>query len=299
MGTSKPKIKHDNKMEASNQNIKLECKPKNGVDSLEGEQLNDISFQMKNSICKIEVDKPKKIVGTGFFCIIPSSVDRLTSFTVLITCNHVLDDNNLAQGSEIKFTLDNENIKKSIVINNSRRIYTSKKKDITIIEIDHEKDNINFNAFLKVDDTIYKDDLNEQYQNKSVYVIHYQNGKTAKYSLGISTVISDDQKYDISHNCATEEGSSGSPIIKLKNYGVIGIHIGSLNNINRGNFLKIPIEEFNIKNKHIDKDVELTDMTLGKTNDSILNNKDRQSITKRSFSYQTKPEEGNFYVSKY
>jgi V8-like Glu-specific endopeptidase len=148
---------------------------------------------------------------------------------------------------EIKLTLDNDKITKSIVINNSRKIYTSKEKDITIIEIDHEKDNINFDAFLNVDENIYKDDLNEKYQNESVYIIHYENGKKAKYSLGIIRNISDD-KININHNCATEEGSSGSPIINLQNYGVIGIHRGFFNKINKGILLKIPIEEFNIYN---------------------------------------------------
>jgi hypothetical protein len=233
MGVSRPKMKLESK-------IKVTPYP------LDSRQMDDISFQMKNCICKIEVDKPKKIVGTGFFCKIPSS-DRLRLLTVLITCNHVLDENNLAQGSEIKFTLDNEKIKKSIVINNSRKIYTSKEKDITIIEIDHEKDNINFDAFLNVDDNIYKDDLNEKYQNESVYIIHYENGNTAKHSLGIITNIFDD-KIKINHNCSTEEGSSGSPIINLENYGVIGIHRGFFNKINQGILLKIPIEEFNIYN---------------------------------------------------
>jgi hypothetical protein len=231
MGVSRPKMKLESK-------IKVTPYP------LDSRQMDDISFQMKNCICKIEVDKPKKIVGTGFFCKIPSS-DRLRLLTVLITCNHVLDENNLAQGSEIKFTLDDGKIKKSIVINNSRRIYTSKEKDITIIEIDHQKDNINFDAFLNVDDNIYKDDLNEKYKKKSEYIIHYENGKTVKYSPGIITNITEDKINNINLNCITEEGSSGSPIINLQNYGVIGIHRGSLNKINKGIILKNPIEEFN------------------------------------------------------
>ena len=122
--------------------------------------------------------------------------------------------------------------------------------------------------------------------------------------LYVITNITEDKIKNINHNCTTEEGSSGSPIINLQNYGVIGIHRGFLNKINKGILLKIPIEEFNgnIKNEPIDKDRELTDVkedTLIKTNDSSLNNKGSQLIIKRSFSNQTKPEVGNFYVSKY
>ena len=95
---------------------------------------------------------------------------------------------------------------------------------------------------------MYKDDLNEKYKKKSVYIIHYKNGKTVKYSPGIITNITEDKINNINLNCITEEGSSGSPIINLQNYGVIGIHRGFFNKINKGILLKIPIEEFNIYN---------------------------------------------------
>ena len=69
MGLSGSKIKHESKIPG-------------GIKSLDSKQFDDIKFQIKNCICKIEVDKPKKILGTGFFCKIPSS-DRLRLITVL------------------------------------------------------------------------------------------------------------------------------------------------------------------------------------------------------------------------
>ena len=295
-------------MGGSGSQIQPESKAIGGIDSLDPKQMKDILFQMENCICKIYNERENK-VGTGFFCKIPFP-NKSKNLYVLITCNHVLDKNNLTQGTEIKFTLNDDTITKKIVINNSRRIYTrtlkENEKDITMIEIDPEKDNINLDAFLNFDENIYKDNLYDIYKNKSVYVIHYEDGKTKKYSPGLINSISDN-KITINHNCTTKEGSSGGPIINLKDYGVIGIHKGFLNNINKGTLLKIPIDEFKELRKN--EDPKLPDVkkpTLGKTNDSFSTNQTNplslysqgnQPIKKINSSYQTKIEVGNFYVS--
>ena len=233
MGTSSSKIKPENKRIGV-------------VGSLDNMQLEHILFQMKNCICKIKLGKENR-VATGFFCKIPFP-DQFHSLPVLITINLILDINYIARGMEIKFTLDNDKITKSIIINNSRRIYTSeyKEKDITIIEINPLKDNINFDAFLNVDENIFNVDLIDIYKNKSVYVIYYEDGKTTKYSQGLITSISVDN-INIRHNCPTGAGSYGAPIINLQNFRVIGIHKGFAHNRNVkvGTLLKIPIEEFN------------------------------------------------------
>ena len=278
MGTAKPVYKP-------------QCKTKDGVDSLEDWKIEKILFQMKNCICKIKVKE--NTFGTGFFCKIPFP-DRFNFWPVLITCNHVLDENSLALDSKIEFTLDNDKLKKSIVINNSRRIYTSKDKDITIIEINPQDDNINYDAFLNVDDNIYKDNLVDIYNNKSVYVIHYEEGKTKKKSPGIIISISDD-KFNIKHNCTTKDGSSGSPIINLENFGVMGIHKGSsnpkaLNQINFGTLLKIPIDEFN--NSESKPIIQSIPKKI-----STYQTKTETRNFKKISSYQTKTETGNFYVS--
>ena len=258
---------------------KPQCKTKEGFDSLDDQQMEKILFQMKNCICKIKIKE--KLFGTGFFCKIPFP-DRFNFLPVLITCHHVIDENSLTQGSEIKFTLDNDNIKKSIVIDNSRRIYTNNDKDITIIQINPEEDEINYDAFLNVDDNIYKNN-DDIYINKSVYAIHYEEGKKKKKSPGIITIISED-KFNFKHNCTTKDGSSGAPIINLENFGVMGIHKGSSkpedkNKINYGTLLKIPIDEFNELHKNSESKPII------------------QSIPKEISSYQTKTETGNFYVS--
>ena len=49
----------------------------------------------------------------------------------------------------------------------------------------------------------------------------------------------------------TDKGSSGSPIINLKNNKVIGIHLKEENNFNIGLFLNYPIQEFINKKKNL------------------------------------------------
>ena len=54
--------------------------------------------QANKSICKI--DENEKIKGTGFLCLIPNpNIDHLLK--VLITCNHVLNENDLKKGNKI------------------------------------------------------------------------------------------------------------------------------------------------------------------------------------------------------
>ena len=56
--------------------------------------------------------------------------------------------------------------------------------------------------------------------------------------------IYEDKKYNFNHKCSTEGGSSGSPILNLKNK-LIGIHKETdNNNKNKGTFLNFPIKEF-------------------------------------------------------
>ena len=58
------------------------------------------------------------------------------------------------------------------------------------------------------------------------------------------------QDQNICHLCSTENGSSGSPILSLQNFKVIGIHFGSSHlKFNKGTLIKYPIIKFFEKNK--------------------------------------------------
>ena len=197
--------------------------------------------QMKQSICKICKEDGSK--GTGFFCNIPLPNKKL--LPVLITNEHVISKNEINNKKLIKITLDNDKKYLNIPITESRKVYTSKKYDITMIEIKPEKDKIN--NFLSVDPDIYKDQniLETTYKNKSIYILNYLKGENIHVSYGL---ISEVSKIQIYHLCNTDTGSSGSPILSLNTFKVIGVHKGSPRNSsqknNVGTFIKYAIEEF-------------------------------------------------------
>ena len=192
--------------------------------------------QMKNSICKIE---NKNGDGTGFFC-------QILNKKLLITNNHIINEELIKNNKIIKVTLNDNKIRKDIKI---KDYYTSEKYDTTIFEI--EEGNI---KYLEIDDEIFDENIN--IYNKSIYVIQYPKyGNEQKAAVSYGTLNEIEDEYNIIHYCSTDNGSSGSPIIKLSNKKIIGIHKESTKfNYNRGTLLKYPINEFlNERNTKINK----------------------------------------------
>ena len=208
------------------------------------EGTENILYQMKNSICKIINNDGNK--GTGFFCRIPYN-DKL--LTVLVTSNHVLNENYLENNKKIELTLNDGKKVKILELDNSRIKYTNKELDVTFIEIKSSKDKIVH--FLDIDENI-NTDLENYYINKSIYILHYPKGTLVNVSYGLSNKIIED---NINHLCSTEEGSSGAPILLLDSFRVIGIHKGAArnrsSNFNFGTFIKSAIKLFNKKNDSI------------------------------------------------
>ena len=91
-----------------------------------------------------------------------------------------------------------------------------------------------------------------EYENESIYILNYIDGENIYSSYGLLNSIDD---FKISHKCNTDNGSSGSPILSLKNNKVIGVHYGFTQHtfkINLGTFLLKPIIEFQqISNSNI------------------------------------------------
>lgn len=187
--------------------------------------------------------------GTGFFCEITLS-DHKNKFYALITNNHVLEYKDISKGKKIKISINDGAIYKTIYLDDSRITFTIEKPlDITIIEIIKE-DKISQDCFLEIDDEIFEEkDLTKFFQ-KNIYLIHYPKGNNVEYSTGKIKNISLDN-YTLQHFCESDIGSSGSPIINLNNFKVLGIHKGSKegDNFNLGTFLKGPIEIFLEKNE--------------------------------------------------
>ena len=200
--------------------------------------------QMTRNICKFKIGGKQ---GTGFFCKIPFP-DLNNMQRVLITNNHIIDENILNnENSKISIKIKEEH--KSKIINlDGRKKYTDKEFDITIIEI---KDSDNINNYLELDNSIINDiidnkNLNEEYLDKTIYIIQYPEGELS-VSYGVLQNIANDKKYNFYHKCCTKEGSSGSPVLNLNNK-LVGIHKernkGYENRYNIGLFLNYPIKKF-------------------------------------------------------
>ena len=143
---------------------------------------------------------------------------------VFITNNHILGKELLYKNdAKIKIDIKEEIEIKEIELNN-RMKYTNEEYDTTIIEI-KEEDNIK--NYLKLDDIIINDIINninknKEYINKTIYIIQYPKGELS-VSYGILDQIYEDKKYNFNHKCSTRGGSSGSPILNINNK-LIGIH---------------------------------------------------------------------------
>jgi hypothetical protein len=116
-----------------------------------------ILSQMKSSVCKIYLDNGNK--GTGFFCKIPYP-DNTNLKPFLVTNNHVIDESYLNKDKSFEITINNDKIKKKLIIGN-RIKYTSKIYDTTIIEIYEDKDNIK--DFLQLDFNLNEDNCSNNY----------------------------------------------------------------------------------------------------------------------------------------
>ena len=197
------------------------------------EQTNKIINQLNTCVCKI--NKSNGDNATGFFCKIPFSYSFLP---VLITNNHVLNEEDIKINRIIKFSLKDGQIEKKLIINESRITFTNKDLDVTIIEIIPKIDGIN--DFLEIDGTINELNLKEKIKD-TIYILQYPEGKTS-YSYGVLKDESNSQ--DIFYSCSTSEGSSGAPILNLINNKIIGVHKGSKASLNIGTLMKFIIDAF-------------------------------------------------------
>ena len=191
-----------------------------------------INSGYEKKVCKIKYGIKN---GTGFLCIIPSN-----GMKVLLTCNHVLDEDFVDKCKKkekkeeneksLELLFDVEEKKEKIYINLNidryRYIFTDKILDFTLIEILDEIDKINGENFLEVDENYNT----QQYNEEEIYVPQFtKENENIDFSLGKikgfkwPNFISDDK-------LQTDFGSSGSPIILKKNNKVIGLHIGKNSN---------------------------------------------------------------------
>ena len=142
----------------------------------------------------------KILNGTGFFCkiILPNSLKILPVF---ITCNHVLNEEQIKSLNEIEVSLNDGNKNITIKMDKLKIIYTNPDLDITIIQIRYNE-YPEFNTFLDIDEDALKENSYENFKGKSIHLLQYPKG-ISKYSLGTIKAISE-EKYIIQHSCASE-----------------------------------------------------------------------------------------------
>ena len=182
------------------------------ISPLRNDQILKINEQMTKSLCAIDLGKAK---GTGFFCKIPFP-DNQNLLPTLITCNHLLNEEYINKNKTILIFLNNRNEKREILMEN-RITYTNRELDITIIEIKTEKDNIN--NFLELEK------FDKDLQKLSVYFLQYAKGEECLVSFGIIRAI---KEKDVIHDCWSDFGSAGGPIISSIDGKAIAIHKGSI-----------------------------------------------------------------------
>ena len=192
---------------------------------------------MTNCICKV---KNNQLIGTGFFCRIPYKNN--TKINVLITSYQIINEFYFNQNNQINLLINDYNELKVINLDPSRKIYTSKTYNTTLIEL-KECDNIN--NYLELDDNLFSNNIKSLFENESIYILQYLNVGKASVSYGTLNQLNG---YNINHGCYNESCSNGAPILNLTNNKVIGITLETqgmiMNNYNAGVILKYPLEEF-------------------------------------------------------
>ena len=198
--------------------ITNEKKIKNG-ENLSAKNMGKISDKSKKSICEIKCDDG---YGTGFFCILRYP-DKNNKIYCLINNYHVIDNDMINYKEYIEIIMDNKEIR--INLNNKRKIWRNEFIDFTCIEIKMEDNIIEEIDPFEINDNCYNEKYNnESYNNKGIILASIGSSKEIEIPQGIFYYIEDNIYFY--HDCNTEGGFSGGPIILINNLSIIGIHKG-------------------------------------------------------------------------
>ena len=216
------------------------------TEPISGVQLGIITEQMKKKFCKIYMANGE--YGSGFFCLIPFSDDKLKQLPVLFTNNSVLGENDIKNGETIKFSVENDNATKEIFIDSTRKTYTNKSFDTTIVEL--KSDEIEENSYLEIDDISFNSSIEKNdYESKEIYIIQLNDKGECSFSTGVAK-ISENNINNIIYPYSSSKRYLGGAILSLFYFKVVGICKESSNNkYNKGTLIQAPLEEFKNLNK--------------------------------------------------
>ena len=190
-------------------------------------------LKMEESMCKISFERLEENnikVGTasGFFC----EIDKIKDFPFkygLFTNYHVLNEYNLKKENiNIEFYSKSSYKKKKIKLDDKRKIFTNQNMDYTCIEIRKSDD---IKTFFKIDPLLFTDNK-IKIINSDIFILQYPKCNELSFSFSCGKILSLDDN-QILHTASTDNGSSGSPIIRRckENY-IIGLHYGGIKNEN-------------------------------------------------------------------
>ena len=157
-----------------------EIKIKDQPEALTMKQDAKIAEQQVKSLCRIKIGDNE---GSGFLCRIPDAENK-----VLITCNHVLNQEQIKPGEEITIYFTNKEGDrnfKTIKIDESRTTYTINKPngedvDVTIIELRPDEDKLNDQEFIEIDKNLMDENVKAPYKGEDVYAILFKGKELAR-----------------------------------------------------------------------------------------------------------------------
>ena len=214
--------------------------------------------EIEKCICKI-IRKTK--TGTGFFCEVP-----IKNIKLLITNNHVIDELYLEKGNKISYMISENEIEiyNEIDLEKERYKLTNKELDFTIIEIIKED---NIQNFLKINTEHYKTE-------DEIFSYQYAGGVQLGFSFG---KILENENNLLKYDVGTKGGSSGSPLLLMRNSKVIGLHKGAIINNNKEKInIGVPIGIIINKISYIKCTYEISDYCYTQ----IINNTDGSELNK-------------------
>jgi len=212
-----------NKPQNNKEKNKSKYTKENSITNIYNQPINE-------SICEINSKSGGK--GIGFLCRIQFKIN----IYALITSNNILNKGDLISGENILVYFKNNDKYINLIIDNTRKCYSSEVYQITIIEI-IPKDNVNFITYLDID--FYRN------QNEIKILYYGNNNKEEQYLGNIINYNNNAFQFALYYNDDNSLLSPGCPILNSKDNKVIGINTTLKgNNCKTGTFIFQAINDF-------------------------------------------------------
>ena len=164
-------------------------------------------------------------------------------FYSILTNEHVISSDMINQKKSIIIKYQNQKKELELKLDKKERIIIDFKQsldiDLIIIEI-IPKDRIDESFFLKPNSNSQNSIQN--LIGKQIQIMEYPGEKELSYSEGIIIGLSNNDNSIFYHNCMTEPGSSGSPIVLIGENTILGIHKASNGYQRKGIFIKLIVD---------------------------------------------------------